>query len=182
MKNLSISVWFHVKFLKIHESGKNRNSQHRTKVHCIELSFWHSNLKITLGKVRNLIGKKCWMWLLCKFCQKKAHIFGFSFSSLFLLQRWRWCLPWEQKIDIFQIEFEVLFSITRVSDSNTNSWRSNIEYFSIKYSNSSNNSNISNSSNIWPISRKNRHFEQKTNVLVQVGLSSINFFVKLMES
>ena len=77
----------------------------------MKLWFCHSNLKITLGKVRNLIGKKCWMWLLCKFCQKKAHIFGFSFSSLFLLQRWRWCLPWEQKIDIFQIEFEVLFNI-----------------------------------------------------------------------
>ena len=33
---------------------------------------------------------------------------------------------------------------TRVSDSNRNSWRSNIEYYSIKYSNSS---NISNSLN-----------------------------------
>ena len=49
---------------------------------------------------------------------------------------------------------------SRVSDSNRNSWRSNIEYYSIKYSNNSNSSNIytisrknSSFSRIWPISR-----------------------------
>ena len=43
----------------------------------------------------------------------------------------------------------------RVSDSNRNSWRSNIEYYSLKYSN---NSNSSNSTNIWPIPGEKRYF------------------------
>ena len=96
------------------------------------------------GKTIISLSPKKYFVKLTSFALLKQKLVKNWFHELFFQWKWISRFPFY----LFFLDPLVKY-LTRVSDSNRNSWKSNIEYYFIKYSNSS---------NIWRISRNDPYF------------------------
>ena len=63
VKNVSTSAWFHVKLLKLHESGMNENSRHRTEVNHVFVKCFGNTVHLSLAifqKTSFIVLCLCW--------------------------------------------------------------------------------------------------------------------------